>query len=190
MTRNIILLATILGSSFGCAPMYDHFDIDAKYTEEELVIIRHSLAEWHTATGSDSADISTTEGVVIGDGVFTEEDYTDDFGTATMQKVSKSEPGYQAIVEEFNKDAAGVGREGQMVITVTDYSYHNGELRADFFHLVVLHELGHFFSLSHGDGLLMSPKPDGVPTCIDQESLDNFCKIHVNCLNPKNTCDE
>ena len=201
MKLSLLSLAVLLANT-GCYSIYHEMDIDAKYSGEEMVIIRESLNDWASATGSQSARISIRDHQVIGDGVFTIDDFDDDLGTATMQKVSKSDPGYPDMVAELGEKPAGVGREGQLILTVTEAFYKNkngfqdssGTFDEHYFHMVLLHELGHFFGLMHGDGSLMVPGPDSngavPPDCIDQNSLDNFCAIHGDCLNPKMTCPE
>ena len=169
---------------------FNQMEIDTKYTEQELEIIRDSLREWVNATGSESAIIYATENVVIGDGVFTEDDQRNDFGIATMQKVSKDDPGYQSLQDQFGPNVAGAGKKGRLVITITEMFYDSdnsdspfmSDLKTETFHVVVLHELGHFLGLSHGDGILMRPSTKDVPDCIDQETRDSFCRIHENCV--------
>ena len=193
MKLSLLSLAVLLANT-GCYSIYHEMDIDAKYSGEEMVIIRESLNDWAAATGSQSALIYTRDNQIIGDGVFTIDDFDDDLGIATMQKVSKSDPGYQPMVDEQGAKPAGVGREGQLVLTVTEAFYKKGSLDETYFHMVLLHELGHFFGLMHGDGSLMVPGPDAdgnvPPDCIDQMSVENFCNIHGDCLNPKATCPE
>jgi hypothetical protein len=193
MKLSLLSLAILLGNT-GCYSIYHEMDIDAKYSSEEMVIIRESLNDWASATGSQSALIYTRDNQVIGDGIFTISDFDDDLGIATMQKVSKSDPGYADMVGELGEKPAGVGREGQLVLTVTEAFYKKGSLNEEFFHMVLLHELGHFFGLMHGDGSLMVPGPDAngavPPDCIDQNSVDNFCSIHGDCINPHATCPE
>ena len=189
-----LLSLSILLANTGCYSIYHEMDIDAKYSGEEMVIIRESLNDWASATGSESARISIRDHQVIGDGVFTLADFDDDLGIATMQKVSKSDSGYADMVAELGERPAGVGREGQLVLTVTEAFYKKGALDETYFHMVLLHELGHFFGLQHGDGSLMVPGPDAngnvPPDCIDQMSVENFCNIHGDCITPHATCPD
>jgi hypothetical protein len=201
MKLSLLSLAILLGNT-GCYSIYHEMDIDAKYSSEEMVIIRESLNDWAAATGSQSALIYTRDNQVIGDGVFTLADFDDDLGIATMQKVSKSDPGYPDMVAELGEKPAGVAREGQLVLTVTETFYKNskgfqdpsGTFDETYFHMVLLHELGHFFGLMHGDGSLMVPGPDAngnvPPDCIDQMSVENFCNIHGDCITPHATCPD
>ena len=189
MKCSLILMALV--SSIGGCAQYRNIDVDYKYTEEELVIIERSVNEWHKATGSESANITLSENMVIGDGVFHYEDYdwTTDFGTATMQKVSKIDPGYPILVKDFGENVGGVGREGELIITITEHFYNGDIFVGQRFHQTVLHELGHFFGLKHEDGTLMNPNNIGIPACIDQDTLNNFCIIHGDCWGQKPTCD-
>lgn len=187
--KNIIHVV-FLGVVFsGCNGPYDHFDIDYKYTNPELEIVKLSFNEWRAATNSESADISYTDNMIIGDGVFGSEDIFRDFGAATIQKVSINDPGYQPMIDYMQRTGInGAGIEGKLIITITESFYNkDGEFKSDFFHAVILHELGHFFGLMHGNGLIMNPSAN-VP-CIDREALDVFCEIHEDCINPIAMCE-
>ena len=183
---NKIFLSAVAVSCMACNPVYDEMAIDYKYTPEELSIIHDSINEWHEATGSDSAIINYQDNMVLGDSVFDNDDYSADFEMAVMQKVSQSDPGYQAILEDFESNIAGVGREGEMIITITEQYTHDGEISAPWFKCILLHELGHFFGLTHYEGRLMRPKTN--LSCIDQLTVDIYCDLKGDCTNQHSTC--
>lgn len=184
MKSSILIIASIVGIS-ACYPKYNDVVIDNKYTKWELKIIDDTIKEWYMATGSESASLYTQVGH-IGDGIFDIDDYTHDFGYATIQKVSRLDPGFQELADEFGNIPAGVGRDGQIVITVTE-EFYRPDFNVTRFHTVMLHELGHFFGLDHNEGGIMTRGTKLV--CIDQETVDYFCDDHGDCLFPYGTCD-
>jgi hypothetical protein len=166
--------------------------VDHNFNETELKIIRHVVDEWYEATGSDDALVFLHEGYTFNNEIFEEDDWPGMVdGNATLQKISVNDPGYEYMTTEvFDTEIAGAAMEGRVVIAVQEsYTNADGTIDGAWFHTLLLHEYGHFFGLMHGDGAIMVTGR-GVLPCIDQESLDNFCKIHQTCLNPKPTCEE
>jgi len=186
--NKLMLSAVFVSCLAGCNPVYENMAIDYKYTPQELAIIHLAFNEWEKATGSEEAHISHMENMFIDDNVFNDDDFHSNFGMAVMHKVSRSDPGFSLLVDEFDNKVAGVGREGEMIITVTEsYTRSDGSLKEDWLKTILIHELGHFYGLDHGDGLLMVPA--GAPNCIDQLTVDSYCEEHGDCVNPRNSCD-
>ena len=183
-----IIYIILAGSFLGCSS--NEILVDHKFNETELKVLRQSVNEWYEATGSDDALVFLHEGHTFNNDVFEEDDWSMENGYATLQKISMSDPGYEYLATEvFDTDIAGAAFEGQSVVVVKE-SYTNYDCSIDdvWLHTIFLHEFGHFFGLMHGDGAIMVVGRAVIP-CIDKESLDNFCKIHQTCLNPKANCE-
>ncbi len=162
--------------------------VDEKFTEEELVLIRHSVEEWYEASGSDDTIIYLKEHYNFGFGQLTEGEWLRRNDYIPLYKTYTYESVYSYFTDEFNNDyVAGAAEDGGKMALVWDNYTDNGKL-TDWSHTVVLHEVGHFLSLEHGDGLVMAPGK--VMPCIDRASLESLCDMLENCNNPKSTCSK
>lgn len=186
---------SILGIAISCSacfPINNRMLIDYKFKPLELELIDKAMDEWVDATGSPSAIIFTRKGMALTNGEFTIRDYMIIDGFARMFRITTSDPGYKSLKDVTDPPAdsyLGISRRGQVIGLVADQYYTcNGKLHADCFYSVMLHELGHFYGISHSDVGVMSQ--EFFPTCLDSWAINQFCAIHNDCVNPHSTCKE
>lgn len=167
----------------GCSNYNDtivDFALIGDWQDSEIKIIQDSLREWEIATNGTVVATTHKE--------YWDFDFDSQFreDTTPIIVLLNEEDTYRMKTWYYlvkRKGLAGYASEQQILITKD----HRTEY--DAFKYLMLHELGHYWGLTHQDGILMSVEKD-VPniTCIDHEAISVFCDHHDCNDGWKETC--
>lgn len=159
MCKYLFLILPILSSCGGMDHLdrHGHITISINNSETEVVNIINAIDMWRNSTNgfvNFTLDIASTQQDL--EGVFI---YPDELPPQVVAK-TKLHPG-EPITIRFDRD--NIYSDKQMTIAIA-------------------HELGHALGiLNHlnlGSIMQFSTKYDEYPTCIDQETIDQLCKIY------------
>ena len=176
----IIVGAIFLSGCYG-----QGFAIDEDFTDYEVEMIEFAIDEWIQAT-----DNATSAWVLTRDGFKTPRpfsfwgDWVGGPNIPVIYKVYKTDPGYNDL--RFNtgsENIAGAALTGWRVAIIVDQLDTSDKVSYDdAFHAVMLHELGHFYGLSHSEEGIMNPVTNPIHNnCIDWHALNTFCSLHQDC---------
>ena len=187
-----IVAASIL--SIGCFNQNRKMLIDYQFTAQENRLIDHAIWEWHEATGSPDAIVFVYHGAEFAHD-FTLRDWLILDSNARMYKIDRRDAGYEELAKKIPSDDGSYGEfvgltsQGRVILMTNNYYYNSrGEFFNEYFYSILLHELGHFFGISHTEHGVMS-QPE-CPICIDKVAVDKFCNLYPTCHNPHSTCKE
>lgn len=193
---NALYLSSALMLS-ACDERPDKILIDYKCSKGEADLIAKTIREWYIAT--DSVDVYIPYSLNFN----SDEDSigfldAERDGEAEIYKIDTNHPGYPELVKEAGTDMLGYGVEGTQIVFVEDniQGYvDNGVFHTyeDAFYYTALHEFGHFIGLGH----LNSPRSimanqiyAGTGLCIDEKTLDYYCKNNYCGYFSHPTCED
>ena len=148
------------------------FAIEDQFTASEKKMIYAAIDEWIEATDSDSAWIFTREDYHKGHPFSWARDWVGGPEFPVLYRIKSTDPGYATLKISIGHDYAGAALERARIAVVSDHIDSPAE-----FYRVMLHEIGHFYGISHqADGLMA--EHDQTTNCIDQVSLGEFCQLY------------
>ncbi|MEK6809948.1 MAG: matrixin family metalloprotease [Nanoarchaeota archaeon] len=186
-----------------CQGESDMILVDYKCSKQEIYLISKAIGEWSEA--ADSAEMNIPLSLN-----FDSDKDPDGFldwgmksvegrkeNSAVIYKIKTTNPGYLTLQEEKGGVSFyGVAAESTYVVFVEDIipglvGKEAFKTYEEAFYYVALHEFGHFFGLPHlssPHSIMAGEVYVGVETCIDEETLENYCNLKECGPNKHPTC--
>jgi hypothetical protein len=156
-------------------PKVFYIRVDDRFTTIQRKYIKEAADHWvHCSEGKVSITLSFNHHIA---GAWKDSIPMASAITMWMIPLSEKQLGKEKYLQSFRDVAEVVPRErGSVDMIVYDH------LQRHDFTMVMMHEFGHLFGLTHTDkpNRLMFPSVDGQRACIDTELAEEFCQQY-NC---------